>query len=575
MYNLSDEVTRKFVDTISASDWEIETESGWVDIFHINKTIQYEKWILETESGLRIECADNHILFLVSGQEVFVKDLAKGDVVRGQFGGEVVSCVTKTSEKEHMYDLSVSGNHTYYAEGLLHHNTTVAAAYICWYLIFNKEKTVAILANKQATAYEIMDRLRLMYESLPKFIQRGVITWNRGSFSLDNLSRVFASATSKTAIRGRSPQFVYCDEYAFIETSQAEEFFTAVYPALSAGKESKMVISSTPNGFNFFEKLWKEAEKGINGFVPILCMWNEHPDRDQKWLDEQVAALGELKSNQEIFCTFLGSSKQLLSAAALSRLSYDTPIKEYLDQYRGLKIYTAPIKGHSYVTTVDVSRGRHLDASAFWVVDVTQQPYTIAATYNNNEISPMMYATLLHRVCTNYNDSYTLIEINDVGAQVADIMYSELEYDSMFWTKSGDQVGRKGADPYPGIRTTKKTKRIGCANLKDLVEKNNLIINDFQTIQQLSTFVQSKTGSYEADEGFNDDMVACGFLFAWLASQPWFKDLTDQDMRMQMYSQAEKDIEDDLPKGFGFADGTEEYASGNLSYDKEAMAVLL
>jgi hypothetical protein len=270
---------------------------------------------------------------------------------------------------------------------------------------------------------------------------------------------------------------------------------------------------------------------------------------------------------------FLGSSMQLLTPSTLSRLSYDIPIKEYTDQYSGLKIYATPKEKHSYVMTVDVSRGRHLDASAFWVVDVTAQPYRIAATYNNNEISPLMYATLLHRIAVNYNDAYVLIEINDVGAQVAESLYYDFEYDSMFWTKSGDQVGKKGADPYPGIRTTKKTKRIGCANLKDLIEKNNLIINDELTIKQLSTFIQSKSGSYEADEGFNDDMVACGFLFAWLCAQPWFKDLTDQDMRMQMYSTILEEIEQDLLPTFGFSNGLESYDK-NVNYDVEGLELL-
>lgn len=430
------------------------------------------------------------------------------------------------------------------------------------------------MANKQATAYEIMDRLRLMYENLPKFIQQGVKRWNRGSFELENLSKVFASATSKTAIRGRSPQLVYIDEYAFVENNQAEEFFTAVYPALSAGKESKMIISSTPNGFNHFYKIWNDSEKGRNGFANLLCMWNEHPDRDDKWLQEQISVLGELKANQEVFCTFLGSSLQLLSTQAMGRLSHDVPLKEYDGEYKGLRVYAYPKKDRVYTMTVDVSRGRHLDSSAFAVFDITEYPHTIAATYNFNDIAPIMYANVLHKIAKNYNEAFVLVEINDIGAQVAEEMYYSLEYENLYWTKSGDQLGKKGADPYPGIRTTKKTKRIGCANLKDIVERQQVIINDYTMINELSTFVQTDGGTYGADSGFHDDAVMCLVLYAWLCTQPWFIDLTDKNMKGQMYSAVIPTIEHDLDFMF-VTDGTESYQNDNYTFDKEAMSLLL
>lgn len=437
--------------------------------------------------------------------------------------------------------------------------TTVSAAYFIWFIVFNDNKTVAVLANKQQTADEIMSRIRMAYENLPKWLQQGVVSWNKRSIELENGSKIFGSATSSSAIRGKSISILYIDEYGFVENNLADEFFTAVYPTISAGKNTKVFITSTPNGFNHFHKIWSEAEKGINGFFPLRVYWHETPGRDQKWYDEQKAVLGELKGAQELDAEFLGSSNQLLTASTMARLTYDIPINEFgSGAYKGLKIYQLPVKGNKYTMTVDVSRGRHLDSSAFMIFDVSDYPHRIVASYNNSEISPLQYAALLYHFARQYSDSYILVEINDVGAQVADELYFTYEYENLYWTKSGDILGKKGADPYPGIRTTKKTKRIGCSNLKDIIEKNQLIVNDYQAIQELSTFVQSKSASYEADEGFHDDTVMCLVLYAWLVTQPWFVDLYDKSIRNQMYNNAITQMEEDLLPFFT-QDGHEQY----------------
>lgn len=434
--------------------------------------------------------------------------------------------------------------------------TTVSAAFFVWYTLFHDNKSVGILANKQATADEIMSRVRMMIEHMPKWLQRGVISFNKRSVEFENGSKLFGAATSSSGIRGKSISILYMDEFAFVENNLAEDFFTAVYPTITAGKETKVFMTSTPNGFNHFWKFWNEAEKGTNGFVPVRIYWHETPGRDQKWYDEQKAVLGELKAAQELDAEFLGSSRQLLTSSTLSRLSPAIPIKEYDGEYRGLKLYKLPEKDHKYTMTVDVSRGRHLDASAFMVFDVTEYPHRIVASYNNKEIAPLMYAGVIYQLAKQYNDAYILVEINDVGSQVAEELYYTYEYEELYWTKSGDVLGKKGADPYPGVRTTKKTKRTGCANLKDIIEKQQLIVDDMQAIQELSTFVQNDSGSWDADEGFNDDSVACLWLFAWLVTQSWFKDLYDRDIRNQMYLKKIEEMEQHLHLGF-FSDGSE------------------
>lgn len=566
MPKLSNTVTRKFVDTLEVSDWEIETDGGWVDITHINKTIEYQVYRLTTTTGT-IECADTHILFRENGEEVFVKDLLPGDTLKGQFASESVLDIEKTDKLENMFDLSVTGDHTFYAEGLLHHNTTCAAAYILWCMIFLREKTLAILANKAVQAREIMHRIRQAYEYLPAFLQHGVITWNKGGIELENGCRAFANATSPSAIRGQSIYLAYLDEFGFVENNIAEDFMTSVYPTLSSGKETKIIITSTPNGYNHFWKIWDDAEKKLNGFIPLRVNWWQTPGRDERWRLDMLATLGELKFKQEVEAAFQGSAMTLLSGSSLAKLNPEIPIKVFDDTYHGLKIYKEPVEKHSYVITVDVSRGRHLDYSAFIVFDVTQAPFTIAATYYNNEIPPMFYSAIIHKMAKNYKDAYTLIEINDVGAQVAETIYHEYEYENLFWTKGGAELGKSGADPYPGIRTTKKTKRIGCSNLKDLVDKDQLKINDISLISELSTFIQNTSGSYEADTGNHDDLTMCCVLFAWLVIQPWFKDLTNSDIQNTIYEKMVKQMEEDLAPFMFHSTGHDEEDENNSGFE--------
>ena len=440
--------------------------------------------------------------------------------------------------------------------------TTVSAAYFVWYIIFNDAKSVAIFANKQSTADEIMSRVRRAYENLPMWLQQGVKTWNKRTVELENGSVIFGRATSASGNRGGSVNILYLDEFAFVQNTQAEEFFTSVYPTITAGKDSKVFMTSTPNGYNHFHRFWHEANKdkedGWNGFTPLRIHWYETPGRDQKWYDEQKVVLGEIKAAQELDAEFMGSSMTLLTGSVLSRLTYDRPIQEYTDNYKGLKVYSLPEKGKIYSMAVDVSRGRHLDYSAFTVFDITTYPHTIAATYRNNEIAPLLYSSILQTVGLKYNEAYILIEINDIGGQVADTLWNDLEYENIHWTKSGEQLGKSGADPYPGIRTTKKTKRIGCANLKDMIDNNQLIINDFDMISELSVFIQKDSGSYEADDGFHDDSVATLWLHAWMVSQLWFADLTDSNVRLKLHEEHISEMESELciPT---FLDGNEDY----------------
>jgi hypothetical protein len=437
-------------------------------------------------------------------------------------------------------------------EGRQQGKTITSAACILHYTIFNSNKTVAILANKSTAAREVLSRYQIMYENLPLWMQQGIKTWNKGDVELENGSKVFTSATSTSGIRGKSVNWLYIDEAAIIPNNVAEEFFTSTYPTIMAGETTKVLLTSTPLGYNHFWKYWNDAQEGRNGFVSLQIPYWKIPGRDQKWADEQKSVLGELKFNQEVLCTFLGSSNTLIAADTIARLS---PIP-FMYEKDGLDILEYPIPGHVYFTTVDTSRGIGGDYSAFSIVDTTEYPYKVVAKYRNNKISPLLYPTIIHKVSKDYNSAYVLVEINDIGQQVADIIHNDLEYENMIWVGSDARYGQvlssSGRSSILGVRTTKQVKRIGCATLKSLVEENKLLVFDRDIISEFSTFIEHN-GVFQADEGYNDDLTMTLVLFAWATNDPMFKDLMNANNRQALYSSQMKNIEDELTP-FGFID---------------------
>lgn len=423
----------------------------------------------------------------------------------------------------------------------------VVAAYILWYTLFQSNKTVAILANKANAAREILYRYQLMYENLPLFLQQGIKTWNKGDIELENGSIVFTAATSKSGVRGRSVNLLYVDETAIIPNNLAEEFFTAVYPVVSAGSTTKIILTSTPLGFNHFWKFWNDAQQGTNGFVAFKVYYYEHPDRDEKWAEEQRRLLGELKFNQEVLCSFIGSSASLISGDVIASLS---PMPYVFTTEDGLDILEEPQKDHQYVVVVDTSRGVGGDYSAFTVTDVSQVPYKLVGKYRNNQISPLLYPNIIHKVCVDFNNAYVLVEINDIGQQIADILYGDLEYENIFRVGSNGKSGQfltagyKGGS-FLGVKTTKQVKRMGCSNLKTLIESKKLLIFDKDVISELSTFIEVR-GSYAADEGYHDDLVMTLVLLAWASRDPYFRELTNVNLRNALFENQMKQIEEEL-----------------------------
>ena len=430
--------------------------------------------------------------------------------------------------------------------------STTIIAYLLHYVLFNPTVNVAILANKAATARDLLGRLQLAYEHLPKWLQQGVMSWNKGSLELENGSKILASSTSASAVRGGSYNIIFLDEFAYVPANVAEQFFSSVYPTISSGKTTKVMIVSTPHGMNMFYKLWVDAEEQRNSYVPIEVHWSEVPGRDEAWKAETIKNTSEAQFNTEFECEFLGSINTLISPAKLRSMPYREPKQSNA----GLDVHESPEEGKTYVLCADVSRGTANDYSAFVVIDVSQMPYKVVAKFRDNEIKPLLFPAKIYEVARAYNQAFVLVEVNDIGEQVANSLQFDMEYDNLIMASMRGRAGQilgggfSGGKAQLGVRTTKAVKKIGCSNLKQLVEDNKLIIEDYDIINELSTFIV-KGSTHQADEGCTDDLVACLFIFAWTTDQSYFKELTDMDIRKTMMQEQQDMLEQDMAP-FGF-----------------------
>ena len=437
--------------------------------------------------------------------------------------------------------------------------STTCISYLLHYAVFNDNVNVAVLANKASTARDLLGRLQLAYENLPRWMQQGIISWNKGSLELENGSKISANSTSSSAVRGGSYNVIFLDEFAFIPNHIADDFFASVYPTITSGQSTKVIIVSTPRGMNHFYRMWHDSEKGKSEYVATDVHWSEVPGRDDEWKEQTIANTSEQQFKIEFECEFLGSVNTLINPAILRNLVYDAP----KTRNAGLDIYETPVKDHNYIITVDVARGLGNDYSAFIVFDTTEFPYKVVAKYRNNEIKPMLFPNIILDVAKGYYNAYVLVEVNDIGDQVASILQYDLEYENLLMAsmrgRNGQIVGQgfSGKKTQLGVRTTSAVKKLGCSNLKTMMEDNKLLTCDYEIISELTTFAQ-KHNSFEAEEGCNDDLAMCLVIFAWLVNQDYFKEMSDNDIRKRIYEEQKNQIEQDMAP-FGFiADGLDD-----------------
>jgi len=430
--------------------------------------------------------------------------------------------------------------------------STTVVSYLLHYLIFNDSVNIGILANKAATARELLGRLATAYENLPKWMQQGIIAWNRGNIELENGSKILAASTSASAVRGMSFNILFLDEFAFVPNHIADSFFASVYPTITSGKSTKVIMVSTPHGMNHFYRYWHDAERGKNEYVPTDVHWSEVPGRDSAWKAQTIANTSEQQFKVEFECEFLGSVDTLIAPSKLKSLVFSDPLK----RNAGLDVYENPKENHDYVVTVDVARGVSEDYSAFVVIDITEFPHRLVAKYRNNEIKPMMFPNIIYELAKSYNGAYILCEVNDIGDQVASLLHYDLEYQNVLMCsmrgRAGQIVGQgfSGKKTQLGVKMSKTVKKVGALNLKTIIEEDKLIFNDYEIISELTTFI-SKHNSFEAEDGCNDDLAMCLVIYAWLVAQDYFKELTDQDIRKRLYEEQKNQIEQDMSP-FGF-----------------------
>ncbi len=422
-----------------------------------------------------------------------------------------------------------------------------ACAYLLWFALFHSEKTVAVLANKGATAREMLSRITLMLENIPFFLQPGCKALNKGSLEFSNNSRIIASATSGSSIRGLSVNLLYLDEFAFVE--RANEFYTSTYPVVSAGKDTKIIVTSTANGIgNTFYKIWEGASQGTNEFYPFRVDWWDVPGRNEEWKKETIGNTSQLQFDQEFGNTFFGTGDTLINAETLMSFRAKPYIKAL--ENGDLLIYNEVVKDHNYIMTVDVSKGRGQDYSTFNLIDISVRPFAQVAVYRNNTISPLLFPNIIYKYASVYNNAYVVIESNDQGTVVCNGLYHDLEYENLHLesTVKADRIG---------IEITRKTKRLGCSSIKDILENNKLDIVDEETILEISTFV-AKGQSYEASDGNHDDLMMNLVMFGYFSSTQYFGDMTDINLKDMLFNQRMKEIEDDVVP-FGFIDDASEH----------------
>ena len=437
--------------------------------------------------------------------------------------------------------------------------STTSVSYLLHYAVFNDNVNIGILANKAATARDLLGRLQTAYENLPKWMQQGIISWNKGSLELENGSKILAASTSASAVRGMSFNILFLDEFAFVPNHIADSFFASVYPTITSGKSTKVIMVSTPHGMNHFYRYWHDAERKKNEYVATEVHWSEVPGRDSVWKEQTIANTSEQQFRVEFECEFLGSVDTLISPSKLRTMTYDDPIKSN----KGLDIYEEPVDKHDYLLTVDVARGVGIDYSAFVLVDITEYPHKIVGKYKNNEIKPMIFPNIIYQIAKSYNNAFILVEVNDIGDQVASIIHFDLEYENLLMCamrgRAGQIVGQgfSGTKTQLGVKMSKTVKKVGCSNLKTLIEDDKVVFRDYDIISELTTFIQ-KHHSFEAEEGCNHDLAMCLVIYAWCVVQDYFKELTEQDVRKRLYEDQRDQIEQDMAP-FGFIlDGLEE-----------------
>lgn len=518
--DLSKTIARKFVDVISLKNWQVETDSGWTDIESINKTVPYEVWTIKTASGKEIKCADNHIFIDANGEQIFAKD-SLGKELKTKNGTDMVCSVENTGKEENMYDLSLpaGSTHCYYTNDILSHNTTLLTIMILWYVMFNEDKTVLIISNKEDTSEEILQRIKLAYEEIPAFLKPAVITWQGQTIKFANGSRIKISATSANSARGLSVNLLAVDECSIIDDFKADDFFKAVLPTISSSKKSKIILTSTPKGTNnYFYRVYQESLTGKSAWKSMSVPWYMIPGRDEEWRRMALSDCGgdEKLFLQEYCCEFIQDGDATIDKDLLDELKSQT-IKPKIINTEEYKVWEKPNPTHVYSMGVDVSDGVGSCASCIQVVDITDiRDIRQVACYNDRYIDPQNFAKKINEIAEQWGKPWIFIERNSMGTEVV----AALEREPFYYPRLAAYDQKKKTDySKKGIMSSTNVKYEGVTNMRYYMNTLRCVhIPDVATINEFITFVKKPNGTFGKTNGANifDDrvMALCWALFA-------------------------------------------------------------
>ena len=530
-------INKKFVESFDVDDYEIMTDTGWKDVKAIHKTIAYRIWVLVTKN-YELMCADNHIVFDKDFNEVFVKDLVKGQLIQTQSGLDEVLDVFETDQLDNMYDVELenNSNHRYYTNGILSHNTTCYTMFCLWLATLFSEKRIMITANKLQTAIEVMDRIRLSYDYLPKWLKPKTTIYNKGEIAFSNKSIIRATATSSSASRGFSCNCLCIDEIAFIPKNIMDDFWASVVPIVSSDKKSKIIAVSTPNGASGkFYELWQQANstdknKNVDGWTPFRIDWWEVPNRDEKWKQQQIATIGKDKWLQEFCNEFIAGSKT-------QKLIPDDVLEKYRKRLTEFKT-TGEIKGkiqqvtaenekrvyeftmwhefkpgHAYAAAVDIAEGTGGDSSVLYIFDISNiKSLIMCAKFSSATVSTVEFAYVITKILKLYNNPWLICESNGIGTGFLDTLRITYNYEN---------IVREGKDNKYGITSHIQVKGKACLWLREMFTTSGIdwILYDTELIEEIGHFIKkdSKVHTvYNAAVGAHDDHIMALCWLAWL-----------------------------------------------------------
>jgi hypothetical protein len=431
--------------------------------------------------------------------------------------------------------------------------TTCAAIYLAWYAMFNPDQTILVAAHKYTGAQEIMARIRYVYETCPDHIRAGVTSYNKQSIEFENGSRIVAQTTTGNTGRGMSISLLYCDEFAFVQPNIAEEFWTSISPTLATG--GRAIITSTPNSDeDTFATIWKQAEQkfdahgneselGINGFHSFLAHWNEHPDRDEKWKEEEIGRIGEEKFRREYGCEFLVFDETLINSLKLAAMESKQPLMN-MGQTRW---YKKPTSQYTYCVALDPSMGTGGDYAAIQVFEIPT--YVQVAEWRHNTTAIPGQIRILSDICryineetNNPNGIYWSVENNGLG-EAALIVINDFGEENIPGLFVSEPIRKGHVRKFrKGFNTTHSTKVTACSRLKTMVENDKMIINSAPLITELKGFIATGS-SYQAKPGETDDLVSALLLILRMMTV-----LKDWDPRVyKTFNQIESDEDYQAP----------------------------